>query len=234
MAPSISVCFPAYNEGETLRAVLDDARELLAASNVDYEVLICDDGSTDETPSIISDAVAADPRIRAWRHRENQGIFATFEDLYAQASKDFVFLNSTDGQWETRVLLDLIPLTASADIVIASRRDKHYRPLRRAVSWAFNTLPVLLFGVRTYDAGAVKLVRREILTKYRLVSRSPFAEAERLIRAARDGYRIIEHPVETRPRRTARGRGADWRLVRGAAVDLIRLWMTIRRGGPTA
>lgn len=227
--PGVSVCFPAYNEGQTLRAVLEDARTLLAGSGLDYEILICDDGSTDETPAIIRDVAAGDPRIRAWRHDRNQGIFATFEDLYAQAAKEFVFLNSTDEQWETRVLLDLLPLTASADVVIASRRDKHYPPVRRAVSWAFNALPELLFGVRISDAGAVKLMRREIITRCALVSRSPFSEAERLIRAARLGYRIVEHPVDTRPRRGGRARGAGWRVVRAAALDLVRVWISIRR-----
>ena len=227
--PGVSICFPVYNEAQTLRAVLEDARTLLADSDLDYEILICDDGSTDETPAIIRDVVAGDPRIRAWRHDQNQGIFATFEDLYAQAAKEFVFLNSTDEQWETRVLLDLLPLTASADIVIASRRDKHYPPVRRAVSWAFNALPALLFGVGIHDAGAVKLMRREIITRCALVSRSPFSEAERLIRAARLGYRIVDYPVDTRPRRGGRARGADWRNVRSAAVDLVRVWLAMRR-----
>jgi glycosyltransferase involved in cell wall biosynthesis len=229
MAPSVSVCFPAYNEGKTLRAVLDDARALLARSDLDYEILICDDGSTDETPAIVREAAAADPRIRAWRHDQNQGIFATFEDLYARASKEFVFLNSTDGQWQTRILFDLLPLTASADVVIASRRDRHYPPMRRLVSWGFNVLPALLFGVRTYDAGAVKLMRREIITRWALVSRSPFSEAERLIRAARHGYRIVEYPVDSSPRRGGRARGANWTLVRGAVVDLARVWIALRR-----
>jgi len=225
--PGVSVCFPAYNEGQTLRAVLEDARTLLAGSGLDYEILICDDGSTDETPAIIRDVAAGDPRIRAWRHDRNQGIFATFEDLYAQAAKEFVFLNSTDEQWETRVLLDLLPLSASADVVIASRRDKQYPPVRRAVSWAFNALPTLLFGVRTYDAGAVKLMRRDIITRCAIVSRSPFAEAERLIRAARLGYRIVDYPVDTKPRRGGQGHGADRRVMWGAVVDLVRVWVAL-------
>lgn len=230
MAASVSVCFPAYNESQTIRAVLEDARALLAHSNLDYEVLICDDASTDETPAIIRDVAAGDPRIRAWRHDQNQGIFATFEELYAKATKEFVFLNATDGQWETRILLDLLPLTTFADVVIASRRDKQYTPVRGAVSWAFNALPRLLFGVNTYDAGAVKLIRREIIARWALVSRSPFSEAERLIRAARHGYRIVEYPVDTTSRRGGRGQRAKWSLVRGAAVDLVRVWWALRRG----
>jgi glycosyltransferase involved in cell wall biosynthesis len=227
--PSVSICFPAHNEGQTLRAVLEDARTFLEGSRIDYEILICDDGSTDETPVIIRAVAAGDSRVHAWKHDSNQGIFATFEDLYAHATKEFVFLNSTDEQWDTRILLDLLPLTAAADVVIASRRDKHYPPVRRAVSWAFNALPTLLFGVRVYDAGAVKLVRREIITRCHLISRSPFSEAERLIRAARLGYRIVEHPVDTRPRRAGHGSGANWRLVPSAAIDVVRVWIALRR-----
>jgi glycosyltransferase involved in cell wall biosynthesis len=228
--PSVSVCFPAYNEEQTLRAVLEDARQFLASSGIDYEILICDDGSTDATPTIIRDVAEGDARIRAWSHERNQGIFVTFEDLYARATKEFVFLNSTDEQWDTRILLDLLPMTASADVVIASRRNKHYTPVRRVISWAFNGLPTLLFGVRTYDAGAVKIMRREIITRFALISRSPFSEAERLIRAARLGYRIAEYPVDTRPRRTGQGSGTNWSLVRGSVRDFMRVWIALRRG----
>src|SRR5262249_21183317 len=148
-------------------------------------------------------------RIRVMHNPRNLGIHATFERLYREASKEFVFLNSTDRQWETPILLEMLPLTSEFDIVIASRSDKHYGPTRLFVSWAFNLIPWLLFGVKTYDAGAVKLVRREIINRFKLVSRSPFSEGERLIRASRAGYRIAEHPVEIAKRQTGRARGVS-------------------------
>ena len=97
------------------------------------------------------------------------------------------------------------------------------------MSWAFNAAPRFLFGVTTYDAGAVKLVRREIIRNLPLVSTSPFSEAERLIRAARVGYRIIEHPVDTSPRGGGSARGGKWRLVARSATDVARLWIALRR-----
>jgi hypothetical protein len=112
--------------------------------------------------------------------------------------------------------------------VIAARRHKHYRPIRAAVSWAFNTIPQVLFGVRTRDAGAVKLVRREIIERFDLVSRSPFSEAERLIRAARAGYRITERPTDTQPRQHGRSGGAKRRLIGEALRDVVRVWRALR------
>lgn len=227
--PSISVCFPAYNEHATISAVLNEAHELLSRSSLDYEILVCDDASTDNTASIADEIAARLPRIRVLRNHKNLGIRDTFERLYREASKELVFLNSTDRQWETSVLFQLLPLIDEFDIVIASRRNKHYGFSRSFTSWVFNSIPPLLFGVKTYDAGAVKLVRREVIERFALVSRSPFTEAERLIRAQRAGYRIASHPVNVSERGTGKARGAKLSSVIEAGKDVLRVWLALRR-----
>jgi len=226
--PSVSVCFPAYNEEATIESVLIEAHELLQASKLDYEILVCNDGSADHTGRIIGEISSRFPDIRALNNPRNMGIHSTFERLYREASKDFVFLNSTDRQWETSILFQMLPLTDSFDIVIAARRNKHYSLTRQFVSWAFNLLPDVLFGVRTHDAGAVKLVRREIITRFPLVSRSPFSEAERLIRAARAGYRITSYPVDVSNRTAGRARGASPSSVIQAIKDVVHVWWVLR------
>ena len=232
--PSVSVCFPAYNEEATIAGVLTEAHDLLVSSGLDYEILVCNDGSTDRTGAIVDEIGARLPRLRVIHHAANQGIRETFEHLYRNAIKDFVFLNSTDRQWPTGVLFDLLPLTRDWDIVIAARRQKHYGASRRFVSWAFNVVPQLLFGVRTSDAGAVKIVRREIISRFDLVSRSPFNEAERLIRAARAGYRVTSVPTETLPRQRGRARGLSRHLLLSAMADVGRVWWSLRAGQPAA
>jgi len=229
MPPSVSVCFPAYNEEPTIARVLEEASDRLSASGIEYEILVCDDGSTDRTGAIVDEIAARRPGFRILHHPQNRGIRATFEHLYHEATKDFVFLNSTDGQWDTAVLFELLPLASNWDVIIAARRQKHYSVVRAFISWGFNLAPWVLFGVRTRDAGAVKLVRREIIRRFTLVSRSPFSEAERLVRAARAGYRITEHPTVTHPRERGRSRGASPALVAEALRDVARVWKALRR-----
>ena len=146
------------------------------------------------------------PGLRVLHHERNLGIWATFEHLYAEAGNELVFLNSTDGQWDTAILFDMLPLTSQWDVIIATRLNKHYGFGRRFISWGFNLVPRIIFGVKTFDAGSVKLVRREIIEQFALVSRSVFSEAERLIRAARAGYRITTFPVQTSGRRSSAAR----------------------------
>ena len=230
--PGVSVCFPAYNEEATVGEVLQEAHDLLSVSELDYEIIVCNDGSADRTGEIIETVAARLPRTRAINNPRNLGIRATFERLYSEATKEFVFLNSTDRQWPTRILFDMLPLTSEWDIIIASRKEKHYTATRRFVSWGFNVAPSILFGVRTYDAGAVKLVRREIIERFALVSQSPFSEAERLIRAARAGYRITQHAVEISARQAGRAHGVSMRSVVEALKDIVRVRLDLLNDSP--
>jgi glycosyltransferase involved in cell wall biosynthesis len=227
--PSVSVCFPAYNEAAQIREVVEEAAGLLRDAGLEHEILACDDGSADATGRILDELAAALPVLRVLHNERNRGMQYTFERLYREAAKEFVFLNAADRQWPTRCLFDLLPLAGEYDIVVAARRDKHYGVVRRIVSAGFNAIPRRLFGVETHDAGAVKLVRREIYERFPPVSRSPFAEAERMIRAARAGYRIAAVPVATAPRRAGRARGGDPRLVLASLADVWRVWRDLRR-----
>jgi glycosyltransferase involved in cell wall biosynthesis len=229
--PSVSVCFPCFNEEATIADVLLEAHDLLCGSGLDYEIIVCDDCSTDRSGAIIAGVGKRIPELRVLTHPVNLGIFRTFEDLYAAAAKDFVFLNSTDRQWDTRLVFDMLPLAKDHDVIITRRTNKPYGPLRAVVSWGFNVLPRVLFGTTTYDAGSVKLTKREIIQRFPLVSTTPFSEAERLIRAARAGYRITELPVEVAPRKHGSTRGVRLAVMGRSLVDVARVWRALRSEG---
>lgn len=226
--PSISVCFPAYNEQAVVRHVVMEAHDLLKDSGLEYEIVACDDGSTDQTGEILDELSHKIPSLRVFHNTKNMGMHFTFEFLYGSATKDYVFLNATDRQWPTQCIFQLLPLTRSYDIIVASRINKHYGIYREILSRAFNAIPRWIFGIETYDAGAVKLIKREIIERFKLVSRSPFSEVERMVRAARAGYRISEFRINTAPRKTGVARGAKPRLLFDALVDVVRVWWDLK------
>jgi glycosyltransferase involved in cell wall biosynthesis len=226
--PSVSVCFPAYNEEKTVGSVLENAYKILKSNQIDFELIVCNDASKDNTGAIIDQFANGKPEVRVIHHQENKGIRDTFEELNQSARNVFVFLNSTDGQWKTESLLQMLPMTQKWDVIIASRKRKPYGLKRLFISWFFNFLPKFLFGVDTFDAGAVKLVRREIIEKFPLISSTPFSEAERIIRAVKAGYQVTEYPVEVEYRKTGKSTAVKWSVLRHTLADVFRVWLAVR------
>jgi glycosyltransferase involved in cell wall biosynthesis len=222
----VSICIPAFNEQETIERSIISASETLGKIGVPGEILVIDDCSQDKSWEIIVRLTASVPQLQIRRHEVNEGIAATFSELYSWAGKALVFLNSADGQWEMAVLHDLLMSARDFDLVVGSRRNKCYGTTRKFISWAFNQLAFLLFRVRTYDAGSVKLVRREIYD-IPIKSSGVFGEAERIIKASRRGYRITVMEVEHRPRVAGKARGAMPGLVLEGVVDVVRCWVQI-------
>src|SRR4030095_9695824 len=222
-APGITICIPAYNEEATIEQVVIDAELAFKQASVSGEILVIDDGSADRTWEILCNIQKTMPILEIRRHSINRGIALTFAELYQWASKELVFLTSADGQWKMSALLELLPMAAQHDIVVARRRVKHYGYSRHLVSWLFNALPVILFATRTYDAGSVKLVRRAIYD-ISIISSGVFGEAKRIIRARRGGFRIGVKAVELFPRRSGKALGASLSLTMEAVIDLCREW----------
>ena len=205
---------------------MERALAVLQSCTDDYELIVLDDASTDDTFAIMQRVQARHPGIIVRRHERNMGIAATFEELYQLASKEFVFLISGDGQFPPETLTRCLPLLAEHDIVICRRVSKHYTPYRHAVSWAYRWLPRLLFGVDLVDPGSVKVVRRTIYREVPVTSTSVFVEAERIIRAVRRGYRLTAVDMESQPRVGGQASGARLPVALAAARDLMRFWLS--------
>ena len=201
----------------------------------EVEVLVCDDGSSDTTGAIL-DALARDePRLRVLHRAANRGIEASIRTLYEAAQHPWVFLNSADLQWPMQALLPLAAAAAAgADLVIGVRPRKHevYTRYRRALSRGYTLAVHLLGGAGAADPGSIKLGRRELLHRA-VVAHGVFAEAERIVRATREGARIVEVDVGFRRRRAGRARGAAPALVVGAVLDVARVACSLAAGWPS-
>jgi glycosyltransferase involved in cell wall biosynthesis len=230
MKPSIflSIVMPAYNEQPHIEAVIKEHAEAirkLADSLDDWEIVCLDDASEDGTAAVIEKLSQQTNKIRLLRHAENKGIYQSQTDLYLNARGTHIYFTGSDGQWPASNLLEMFPpLQAGADLVVGVRQNRNavYSLRRRFVSYAFNLLPKMLFGLGTRDAGSVKLGVREVFT-CNVISRSPFADAERIIRAHRRGFRVEFVPITFLRRTHGKGKGATLRNVVASLRDCFRL-----------
>jgi glycosyltransferase involved in cell wall biosynthesis len=218
---------PVYNEEACIETVvLDHIRvlEQLKPRVTQWEVLCVDDASRDRTAQILADLSQRQPGLRVLRNPTNLGISGAFMRCHLEARGDYVYSTGSDGQWPPENLVPMLDrVLAGADLVVAVRTNRRevYSLSRRIVSSCFSLLPRALFGVAVEDAGSVKLGIRAIF-QFDLISTSPFAEAERLIKASRSGYRISFLPIKFALRTGGKATGASWKNIRTSVRDMFR------------
>ncbi len=222
--PSVSLLIPAYNEHASIQDVIERSLAVLKECTTDYELIVLDDASKDDTWALMQETKVKHPEIRIERHSVNQGIATTFEDLNKLATKDFLFLISGDGQFPPETLRKCAPLLDSYDVVICDRIYKDYTLYRHIISSSYRWLPRILFGVDLHDPGTIKCVRREIIHNIPVLSTSVFVEAERFIRAAKRGYRIAHVDLIQEPRKGGKARGGKLSTVAKSVRDMFIVW----------
>jgi glycosyltransferase involved in cell wall biosynthesis len=223
----LSVVMPVYNEEACIESVvLEHVRVLenLGPRVSQWEVVCVDDASRDRSAAILAALSRRDPRVRLERNPTNLGIFGAFTRCYQEARGDYVYSTGSDGQWPPENLEPMLErLLAGAGLVVGVRTNRRevYTVPRRIVSYFFNHLPRLLFGVAVQDAGSVKLGSRAIF-QWDLISKSPFFEAERIIKAARSGYKVAFVPIRFVTRSGGKASGSSWKNIRTSVRDMFR------------
>jgi glycosyltransferase involved in cell wall biosynthesis len=233
MLASLSIVVPAFNEAESIAATIDDALRIGSSVARELEVLVCNDGSHDDTGTIVARYAERDPRVRLIDRERNAGIEASLRSLYSHATHEWVFLMSADRQWPMTTLVDLAGAAErGADFVIGARTNKRevYTPYRRFVSWGYERV-VRVLGAPGGDPGSIKLARRDLLDAA-VASHGVFAEGERVIRAARSGARVVEVAVEFKRRDAGKATGARRDVVARAVVDAARVTSSLVLGWP--
>lgn len=227
----VSVVIPVHNNGIAIIPRLVACENMLSALQVPYELVIGEDASTDGSAQALRDHFSGRSHVRIFYHPHNLGIGKNIYFLYTKARYPYTALFSVDGDWNIDDLKRMIHYCwkQHADMVIGKRLKKSgYTWDRRMISFLFNTLPKLFFGVDPIDAGSIKVFKTSLMRTIPVISRSQFFEAELIIKAINAGKIVYSLPVSYRKR--VIGRGMWWRLGGAveAFVDLLRVYWVSR------
>lgn len=227
---SISVFFPCYNEQDNIAGVLEKAVVVLEKLNADFEVIIVDDGSSDDTGKIADELARGNDRIKVVHHRGNLGYGAALQSGFNAATKELVFYTDGDGQFDINEMPALLGLMDQYDIVSCYRLNRQDNLVRKINGWCWTKLVCLLFGMKIRDIDcAFKLYKREIFDNIKLVSAGALIDAEILARAVRKGYLVVQQGVHHYPRTAGAQTGANLHVILRAFKELFRLWKQIRK-----
>lgn len=224
--PELSVVIPAFNEATTVAGVIRSHRIVALDVAPAFEVLACDDGSTDGTWSALEDAAGSLSGVRLLRHRGNLGIAATMKELYAAARGEWIYFAPADGQVPSEALRLMWAAREGAALVVGRRTPRRDPASRVALGRVYSLVLRGLFRVPVHDIDSVKLYRAADLRATRYDAASDFFEAQILIGLCRRGATVREVAIPHRPRIAGRAkgvtRGGALRAARDLALFLVR------------
>jgi glycosyltransferase involved in cell wall biosynthesis len=221
----LSVVIPLYNEEESVDALYEEVRAAADRLDIDYEVLLVDDGSTDATPEKLREICGRDPRFKALLFRRNYGQTAALQAGFDQAQGRVVITLDGDLQNDPNDFgLLLRTLDEGCDVVCGWRRDRQDHISRRIPSLAANWLIGALTGTRIHDNGCtLKAYRADVVKRARL-----YAEMHRFIAPimSLSGSRCKEVVVNHRARKFGKSKYGFSRIWK-VFLDLLTIRMLL-------
>lgn len=233
---SLTAFFPAYNDQHTIEGIVRSVVEEMRKVTDDFEVLVVDDGSKDETGAILDRLANELSFMRVIHHDRNLGYGAALITGFTNSKKDLIFYTDGDGQYDVHELPHLLAqLTPTIDLVNGykvKRSDPWYRILigsvyRRVMRWVFR------FSVRDVDCD-FRLFRRRVFDTVKLESRSGVICVEMAKKFDEAGFRMVEVPVSHYPRLHGRSEFFRMRHLVHTFCGLLKIWwkMTVSRRLP--
>ncbi|MFN3373174.1 MAG: glycosyltransferase family 2 protein [Chloroflexus sp.] len=195
--PLISVIIPCYNEAATLPTILAQVE----AVALDKEIIVVDDHSTDDTPTILAELARNHPHLTVIRHPQNRGKGAAVRSGLAHARGEITIIQDADLEYDPQDYYELVKPIANrrVDVVFGSRFLGRHTGMYfwNAIGNKFLTfLTNFLFNCWISDMETCyKVVRTDILRDLRLESNDFRIEPEIAAKVLRRGYRIYEVPV---------------------------------------
>lgn len=164
LAREVSVVIPAFNEGAHVAGQIRAVRTAMDRSGWEYEIVVVDDGSSDDTGTN-----AAAEGVRVVRHSENRGYGAALKRGIAATNFEWVLIIDADGTYPSSAIPRLLEHAGDHEMVVGARGgDVNNVPLvRRPAKWFLGELASYLAGRRLPDLNSgLRLMHRHLVESY--------------------------------------------------------------------
>lgn len=225
----ISLAFPCYNEEDNIEKLVLKTVVILEDISDNYEIIIVNDGSVDNTGIIAEKLSRNNKNIKVIHHKQNRGYGAAVASGLKAGKYDIIGFIDGDGQLDPAEIEKFLPYFHRSDIVVGyriKRKDPFYRLVN---SMLFGMLIRLLYGLKIRDLNcAFKFFTKEVIDCIDIGSNGALINAEILIKAKKKGYTFTEVGVHHYSRLQGKQTGADLRVIIKAFTELYYLHKKLR------
>lgn len=228
---SVSAFFPCYNDALSIGKMVRDVQGALKTRVDDFEVIVVNDGSADDSLEVLKRLATEIPELRIVHHETNKGYGGALQSGFAASTKQWVFYTDGDAQYDaSEVALCIDAVTPTTDVVQGwkiGRGDSWYR---KVIGRTYHHTVKRLFSLHVRDTDCdFRLINRNILDKVQLTSTSGVICVEMMHSFEKVGARFVEVPVHHyfRPH----GKSQFFRLpaIARSARQLGQLWVRLVR-----
>ncbi len=221
--PDVSVLVPAKDEAENLPLFLEQAQAAFQNTAHRYEIIVVDDGSIDDSWSVLQQLSAKYPFLRAVRHTVRRGIADALRTGYLHSRGSVLVFYPADLQYKPEDIPRLVaPILAGQSDMVAGYKEGKYE--KAFVSGIYNRLSRSLFKVRVRDLNSVKAYRREVMDA---LPNRPDWHRYMVVMAAAEGFSVSEVPVPLYPRNAGQSKFGIGRIPVGV-LDMLAVWFELR------
>ncbi len=223
--PYLTVLTPVYNEEKNIKRTLDLLHQKLVTLHCSHELLVVDDGSTDQSVDIVQEMRKLNPAIRLCRHPINRGPGSGILTGIKESHGEFIIFIPADLAMNIDHLERYLEASKTADVIVGLRSDRcDYTWMRKIISWINIVIIQMLFQMSQKQFNYISMYRRSIFDHFEIESRSVFVTAEIMIKARDRGLRIVEVDIGYIPRAFGQAMGSSVRSIMHTLRDLIKFW----------
>lgn len=219
----VSVLVPAKDEAENLPRFMELAAAALGAGKLRYEVIVVDDGSVDDSRSVLETLRSSYPFLRVVRHRTRRGIADALRTGFHHSRGSVLVFYPADLQFLPEDIPRLVApiVEGEADMVTGFKQGRYEKAF---VSRVYNGLSRALFGIRVKDLNSVKAYRREVMEH---IPVRPDWHRYLIVLAAAQGFSVREIPVPLYPRHAGKSKFGVSRIPVGV-LDMLSVWFELK------
>jgi glycosyltransferase involved in cell wall biosynthesis len=223
----ISLVVPVYNEEENLPILIPEVTEVLQGLGTSYEMIFVDDGSTDGSRALLRRMITQDPRIRLLGFKRNCGETGAGAAGLKEARGKIVITMDADLQNDPKDIPKMLDYLQDYDMVSGWREKREDSWIKRITSKIANGIRNRLSQESVRDSGCTfRVYKQECLQNLKLY-KGMHRFMPTLVRM--EGFRVIEIPINHRPRKYGVSKYNTWNRMGRAFVDLLAVrWMKSR------